>query len=367
MNRYDDIFGHARARAASLLAVLGSAVLMACGGGGGADEVEFLVPVVVQDVTRDTVEDSLVATGTLRAAESVMVLVETAGRLEVARSEAGTRLAEGDRVESDQVLAVVKGEDARLAARVDASQRAYQTALAERDARAKLFEQELISEEELRRAETSLEDAKVTWERSLLTEDRLKLTTPISGVIMKLARDSEGRPIADGQLVAPGFEVALISPTNTLIVDLDLVGPELARVRPGQKGRVRHFAFEGVDIGGTVLRLSPSVDPVTHTFRAEVAVANDTGLLRPGMFVEVTLVVERRVDVPVVPRAAVTERGGERVVFVLDGQRVARREVVLGLGDDDQVEVRQGLAAGERIVVRGLETLTDGTRVRVSG
>ena len=349
------------------IAVLFACGLTACGGGPASDEVEFLVPVTVEDVARDTVEDSLVATGTLRAAESVVVLVETTGRLEIARRDNGRRLAEGDRVERDQIIGVITGEDARLAARVAASQRAYQTALAERDARAKLFEQELISEEELRRAETALEEAKVTWERSLLTEDRLRLTTPISGVIMELARDSDGRPVADGQLVAPGFEVALISPTNTLIVDLDLVGPELARVRPGQKGRVRHFAFEGVDIGGTVLRLSPAVDPVTHTFRAEVAVANDRGLLRPGMFVEVTLVVERREDVPVVPRAAVTERGGERVVFVLDGQRVARREVVLGLGDDDQVEVRQGVTPGERIVVRGLETLTDGTRVRVSG
>jgi multidrug efflux pump subunit AcrA (membrane-fusion protein) len=63
----------------------------------------------------------------------------------------------------------------------------------------------------------------------------------------------------------------------------------------------------------------------------------------------------------------VTDRGGRRVVFVLDGQRVTQREVRLGLGDDDFVEVREGIAAGERIVVRGLETLTDDMLVRVSG
>jgi multidrug efflux pump subunit AcrA (membrane-fusion protein) len=85
------------------------------------------------------------------------------------------------------------------------------------------------------------------------------------------------------------------------------------------------------------------------------------------MFVEVTMIAERRADVPVVPREAVTERGGRKVVFVLEGQRVNRRDVVLGLGDDEIVEIRQGLESGERIVVRGLETLTDGTRVRVSG
>ena len=101
--------------------------------------------------------------------------------------------------------------------------------------------------------------------------------------------------------------------------------------------------------------------------RAEVAVANAEGLLRPGMFVEVTIVTDARDDVPIVPRAAVTERGGRKVVFVLDGQRVFRRDVGVGLGDDDVVEIRSGLEPGERIVVRGLETLTDDQPVRVSG
>ena len=136
---------------------------------------------------------------------------------------------------------------------------------------------------------------------------------------------------------------------------------------PARRGGLRHFAWEDITFEGAVVRLSPEVDPTTHTFRAEVAINNPGGLLRPGMFVEVTLVVEQRSDVPVIPREAVTERGGRRVVFVLDGQRAVRREVVLGLGDDEIAEVRQGLEVGERIVVRGLETLTDGTRVRVSG
>jgi len=85
------------------------------------------------------------------------------------------------------------------------------------------------------------------------------------------------------------------------------------------------------------------------------------------MFVEVTLIAERREDVPVVPREAVAERGGRKVVFVLTGQKVSRREVGLGLGDDEIIEIRQGVEPGERVVIRGLETLTDGTSVRPSG
>jgi RND family efflux transporter MFP subunit len=131
--------------------------------------------------------------------------------------------------------------------------------------------------------------------------------------------------------------------------------------------RVRHYAFEGITLPGTILRLSPSVNPQTHTFRVEVEVQNSRSLLRPGMFVETAIIIERRADVPVAPRDAIAQRAGRSVVFVIDGQRAVQRPVSLGLGDDTRVEVRDGVKAGERIVVRGLETLTDGTRVRVVG
>ena len=349
------------------VAATACALVVACQAASTTETVDFLVPVSAAEVRTGNVEDLIVATGTLRAAESIVLQVETPGRLLIARSASGRRLAEGDKVVPEQMIAEVTGEDARLAARVEVTHKSYLSTLAERDARAKLFEQELISAEELRRAETTLEEAKATWDQSLLTEDRAKMLTPIGGVLMELARDPSGMPIADGQLVSQGFQVARIAPVDSLVADIDLVGPELARVHPGQRGRLRHFAWEGQTFEGRVVRLSPEVNPTTHTFRAEVAVRNPGGLLRPGMFVEVTLVVEQRSDVPVIPREAVTERGGRRVVFVLDGQRAVRREVVLGLGDDDIAEIRQGLEVGERVVVRGLETLTDGTRVRVSG
>jgi RND family efflux transporter MFP subunit len=131
--------------------------------------------------------------------------------------------------------------------------------------------------------------------------------------------------------------------------------------------RIRHHAWEEGTFSGRVLRLAPTLDPMTRTLRAEVAVENPDGNLRPGMFVEVTLIAERRENVAVVPRQAVTERGGRKVVFVLNGQKVNQRDVGVGLGDDEMIEIRQGVEPGERIVVRGLETLTDGTSVRPTG
>ncbi len=85
------------------------------------------------------------------------------------------------------------------------------------------------------------------------------------------------------------------------------------------------------------------------------------------MVVTVELVLERREDVPVVPREAVTERRGRPVVFVLEAQKARQREVRLGLGDDRVVEIVEGVSVGEPVIVRGLETLTDKTPVRDTG
>ena len=340
-------------------------VLGGCGPGASAPPAEFRIPVEVSAVESGDVEELIVTTGTLRTREMATLNIEIPGYLQIGRDAAGNRLAEGSTVAAGQVIAEITGEDARLHAGIESRRRALETADAELKRRRNLFASRLIAEVELRQAEVQYENALYEFERSQLNTEKSKIATPIGGVILRLARDDAGLPIADGQLVAPGFSIAKIAPLEELIADIDLVGPELGRVREGLAARIRHYAFEDVDIAGVVVRLAPAVDANTHTFRAEVAVSNTQELLRPGMFVEVTIVAEQRLDVAVLPRNAVARRGGRNVVFMLTGQRVARRDVNLGLGDDERVEVLAGVAPGDRIVVRGVETLTDGTRVRV--
>jgi membrane fusion protein (multidrug efflux system) len=342
-------------------------LIAGCGPGASDDEVEFRVPVAVQEVALGTVEDTIVTTGTLRAAELVTLTVESVGVLEIGRSSSGRQLAEGDQVKSGDVIARITGEDVRLAARTAATRQRFEAAERDLEATVQLHRQGLITETQLETAETAYEEARLEFDRSRHTEKRNNLVTPIDGVILRLARDAQGQPIASGQLVAPGQAIAQVAPTLVLVADVDVVGPDVARIHVGQTARVRHLAWPDHSFGGSVIRLAPTIDPVTRALRSEVEVANTDGLLRPGMFVEVAVVGELRENVPVVPREAITDRGGKRVVFVLTGQRVARRDVALGLGDDERVEIRDGVSEGERVVVRGLETLTDQTRVRVTG
>ncbi|MBP7147433.1 MAG: efflux RND transporter periplasmic adaptor subunit [Acidobacteria bacterium] len=353
-----------RAGIAPLLAL--ALLAAACERGGGEAKVEFRPPVSVREIVGQTVEDRIVATGTLRAPETATLTVPIEGQLTVARA-GGRRLAEGDRVAPGQLVATITGEDVRVAARTEASQVRYEQADRDLESRRALFREGLVTELEVRAAETALAEARAELDRSRYTENRTALSSPIAGILLKLARDTQGLPLPDGQRVLPGTVVAQIGRTQQLVADVDVVGPDALRVAVGLPVRLRHHAWEGKTFEGRVARLAPSLDPATRTFRVEIEVENSAQLLRPGMFVEATIVVDTHRDVPVVPREAVVDRDGRTVVFTVEAQRAARREVGLGLGDDEVVEVREGVKIGERVVVQGHETLTDGQAVRVGG
>jgi RND family efflux transporter MFP subunit len=353
------------ARAAAITAVTAAVLLAGCTADVDQQAVEFRVPVSVEQVGVATIEDRIVTTGTLRPRELVTLNVLDTGLLEIGEGASG-RLSEGDVVKAGDEIARIVGEDVRIAARLSAARRAYEAARSDLEANMELFDRGLINQIVIDGKESSVEDTKLEYERARRTEDRNRLITPIDGVILKLARDSDGQLLANGQLVSPGQVVAQIGPLDPLVADVDLIGDDIATVRVGLEARARYHAWGDRTFSGKVLRLAPTVDQRTRALRAEVEVANHDRLLRPGMFVEVTLIGDRRENVTVIPRRALTERGGRRVVFVLRGQRVARQEVTLGLGDDEVVEVREGVEPGDRVVVRGLETLTDQMFVRVT-
>jgi RND family efflux transporter MFP subunit len=353
--------------AAVVVLVLTGGLLCACDPPSEDGAAEFRVPVAVKEVGLATMEDRIVTTGTLRPSEFVSLSAQDAGVLEIDQSPSGRRFAEGDQVRAGEELARLVGEDVRLAARMEAARRGYDGAATQLRANQTLFERGLINKTAVDTVEKTYEDAKLELERARRTEERSRLITPISGVILALARNQDGQLLANGQLVTAGQVIVQVAPIQPLIADVDLVGKDIGAVSVGLEARAEYHAWPREKFPGKVLRLAPMVDQHTRALRAEVEIDSHMGRLRPGMFVEVTLIGERRENVPVVPRSAITERGGRPVVFVLRQQYVTQQVVALGLADDEQVEIRSGVAQGDLIVVSGLETLSDKMAVRVTG
>jgi multidrug efflux pump subunit AcrA (membrane-fusion protein) len=124
--------------------------------------------------------------------------------------------------------------------------------------------------------------------------------------------------------------------------------------------------FQGRTFTGKVQRVSPAVDPATRQVRVIASIGNASRALVAGLFVDGRVAAERRHAV-VVPRAAVDPRGIRPVVVRLKTGRVERVEVTAGLQDrvSERVEIREGLAAGDTVLLGGAAGLPPGTPATV--
>jgi multidrug efflux pump subunit AcrA (membrane-fusion protein) len=135
---------------------------------------------------------------------------------------------------------------------------------------------------------------------------------------------------------------------------------DIPRVAIGQTVLLRTDAFLGRRLAGTVREITPIGDPVAKTYRIKAALPDDTPLL-PGMSVEANVVTREKSEALLIPSDAVQGTS----VFVIEGQRVRKRTVELGIRGTRAVEVLSGLAANEQVASPAPTTLADGRRVRV--
>jgi RND family efflux transporter MFP subunit len=180
------------------------------------------------------------------------------------------------------------------------------------------------------------------------------ITAPMDGVVLR--RDGEVGEIAEvGQIL---FRIGVPKP---LQVVAEVNEEDIARVAVGQSVLLRTDAFPDRRLEAKVRQITPMGDANSKTYRVRLALPDDTPL-RPGMSVEANIVTREKPSALLVPAQAV--QGSS--VLVIDGGRLHRRPVTVGLRGTHQVEIVSGLAETERIVAFGTTGLRDGMRVRVA-
>lgn len=193
--------------------------------------------------------------------------------------------------------------------------------------------------------------------------DPAPIVAPISGVVV----DKDAVP---GARIEAGMRLVRFARLDRVWVEADVFTADVASIRAGQVARI---AAGGALLEGKVARVLPNVEGGARTARVRVDLHNPDLALRPGMIVEVEVVLGS-VDALLVPAGAVLYTGPRRVVFVevddpsmAGGMRYLPREVRLGRRGAEQVEVQGGLKEGERIVVDGAFLLASESRLRWPG
>lgn len=203
----------------------------------------------------------------------------------------------------------------------------------------------------VRQAEVALASAK-------LQLDYAFITSPISGVVSSISAEV-------GNMAAPGVPVAVVVDMDSLELAAHVGEREVVKLKPGQPVAVQLAVLPGRVFTGKVETVAPAADLQTGLFGITIAVDNPDGVLRPGMYASAQVTVATKEQVLAIPDTALLTSAGNSRVFVVKDGRAEERIVKLGMRGSGMVEVLDGLAAGEMVVLSGQEFLRNGDLVEV--
>lgn len=360
----------------------------------GAKEVE------VAAVATQSIRSSILASGSLAYRDEVQLRSEVIGKVDSVPVVEGARVSAGDvivQIDPEQFQAQLEQQEASVRMQEIAIER--QSLLIEnleRQVQRKrdMYERKLLDTDSYEAAENELALAKVdlrTRRESLSqvraqlaqARDNLERTTirsPIDGVVIKLDV-KPGEAVITGTTNIPGSTLAVIADPSVMLTEVRVDEADIAKVILGQAASIYTAAFPDTALPGIVEMIATSAEqqPGQQALSFEVKIRldePDRTAVRPGMSCRAEIYTESSEDAVAVPVQAIrydedTEGEGAEQPFVFlvaDGVTV-RRNVELGISSDSHMEITDGLAAGDTIVVgpfRTLRHLKDGESVSVA-
>jgi membrane fusion protein, multidrug efflux system len=132
-----------------------------------------------------------------------------------------------------------------------------------------------------------------------------------------------------------------------------------------QKVLITNYTIAEDTLSGVVSELSPVISTETRTFKGKLLIDNPDLLLRPGMFVKADIITASKDSTIVIPKSIILSGSRGKSVFIVERSNVRERRITTGIENQDYVEIIEGLALNDRLVVKGYETLRNGSKIKV--
>lgn len=302
--------------------------------------------VSVATVTRGPIEATVssVNSGTTRSEQIAELGFGSVGRVKEVNCELGQIVRKGD------VLSQVENDD--LKSRLDVA--------AEELERAKRLSQSQAA------SRSNVAQAQGSYDTALMAFQKSKIVAPFDGIVVELN-------LEEGQL----SQITAVNPVALIrLVDLhpryvraEIDEVDLPKVKQGLPARVKILAIRREPFKATVRKVVPFVSSVREqdrTSEIELTVDNETVLLPPGASADVEIVTEKKDNALVLNSRAVLGRGGDRYVYKIEGSRVRKVPITVGISSYTVTEILAGLAEGERVALPSEKAqLTDGLAVNL--
>jgi len=326
---------------------------------GSTDTPVLRVPVTVEEVQLGDISSYISLTGTIVPIEEMEIISEVSGVIHFEQMGNG-RIQGGDAVQVDQVVAKIENEEYVLNIGIEGKALALEHAIRDLADTKNLDNLGGATIREVENAERTLNNTETAHKTALINLEKLNIKVPLSGTFTEVSTFVEGQRINNGEVIGKVMRY------NKVKCEVNITADDFANVWKGQEVIITNISRNEEIHMGEVTNISPTIDPVTRTFKLEIVIDNPELHLKSGSFVKVDIIVEKRQNVVRIPKRVISTNGGRDVVFVVEDQSAKMKTVVIGLQDPDFVEIIQGLNVGDLLISRGYEALKNNTKVRIS-
>jgi RND family efflux transporter MFP subunit len=304
--------------------------------------------------------------GTLQPEEQANVRAEVGGTVLQTFAEAGQRVTKGQTLAriDDATLqeAVLSAQAAATTAQntvdLDKKQVDRNTALLKAGA---IADRDLeMSQNQLSSAQAQLANAKSLLANANKQLSKATILAPFSGIV-------SARQVSAGDVLQPGGALYVIVNPATMRLEASVPADQLSAVRLGAPVDFTVNGYPNRAFTGHITNINPVADPATRQVRIIVSLPNENNVLVGGLFADGHVASEVR-KAPVVPIAAVDERGLKPYVMQIKNGLVTKTEVELGIRDaaTETVEIKSGVQPGDTILLGAARGISEKTPVKVS-
>ena len=295
------------------------------------------VAVNVAEIKPEHFVDPMVAVGTIQGGNEIPLRFEADGVIEL------FEFREGDKVRKGDVIARLNQRDTYLK---------FKKARLELEQMEKLYAIGGVSLNKLEEAKVNADLAASEMEKTVLRCSR-------DGILG--SKDAEV-----GEFVTPSKQIAKLMNIENVMVVVGVIEKEIDRIFPGQKVVLTVDTYPNVEFTGKVSEIDPGVDDRTRTMKVKSILANDGGLLLPGMFARVRITIFEQDNALVVPNDAVEKTsGGSKVYVVSKENKAEERTVEVSYVSTQFSIVSKGLEPGELVITQRPNDLKSGTAVKI--
>lgn len=310
-----------------------------------------VINIKVSTAELTTLENTSPLTGRLKPVEEVSLMPKVPGEV------IAVNVSLGDRVSAGTVL--FQMDKAQMASTYKQAQTSFNDAKTNLDRMTVLYNEGAVSLVQFEQARTQYEMAKESFTAASDGMSNYTVTSPINGYVTSVNIDK-------GSIASQAMPAVTVANIDKLEIEANISENIINKIHVDDKVQVLVKSVSDEPFQGTVTAMSPAPAVGSLTYPIKVTLDNKDSFVKPGMFAEVIITMDKFENVLTVPSNAIVIKAGKTIVATVGkNNKVKLNEVTVGIDNGERAEIKSGLKAGDRIVVEGQYYLKESSKINI--